>query len=93
MVRGKSRNCLLNEEKIGLFPPYHSLDLRKSNLPMVRWAGQVPKKYTTEWILPQVKKDQAEEPLLVLETQALGENSWSLHHMDPPVQRMFDPSA
>ena len=25
--------------------------------------------------------------------QALGENLWSLHHMDPPGQRMFDPNA
>ena len=30
--------------------------------------------------------------MLVLEMQALGENFWSLHHMDPPGQKMFDPS-
>ena len=40
-----------------------------------------------------MEKDQAERPLLVLGIQALGENLWSLHHMDPPGQRMFNPNA
>ena len=39
-----------------------------------------------------MKKDQAEGFVLVLETQALGEKFWSLHYMDPPGQKMSDPS-
>ena len=31
-VRGKPRNCLPSEEKVGLFPPHHSLDLEKPKL-------------------------------------------------------------
>ena len=40
-----------------------------------------------------MEKDQAERPLLVLWMQALEENLWSLHHMDPPGQRMFNPNT
>ena len=67
-TKGNSRNCLPSEEKIGLFPTNHGLNLGKPNLPKVQWARQLPKRYTTKWILPQVKKDQAERPLLALES-------------------------
>ena len=40
-----------------------------------------------------MEKDKAERPLLVLWMWALEENLWSLHHMDPPGQRMFNPNA
>ena len=33
MVWEKPRNCLPSEEKVGLFPPHHSLDLEKPKLP------------------------------------------------------------
>ena len=35
-VRGKPRNCLPSEEKVGLFPPHHSLDLKNHKLPKAR---------------------------------------------------------
>ena len=35
-VRGKLRNCLPSKEKVGLFPPHHSLDLKKPKLPKAR---------------------------------------------------------
>ena len=35
-VQGKPRNCLPSEEKVGLFPPHHSLDLKKPKLPKAR---------------------------------------------------------
>ena len=41
----------------------------------------------------QSGEDQAERPFLVLWMQALGENLWSLHHMDPPGQRMVWPQC
>ena len=31
-VWGKPRNCLPSEEKVGLFPRHHSLDLKKPKL-------------------------------------------------------------
>ena len=35
-VWGKLRNHLPSEERVGLFPPHHSLNLKKSKLPKAR---------------------------------------------------------
>ena len=95
MVRGKPRNCLPSEEKVGTVPPTPQPHQPQKTVAAEGKVGRMSPQ-EIHWqadFAPSGERPGRRDLYWSCGCRHWGENLWSLHHMDPQGQRMFNPNT